>query len=74
MRLEVGDHIEKNEVNRTTLREVMRFLRQKLSKISAKIDTFPIFEEKSHSRDNTKYIAPFFRLPTQVVLLCDLTC
>ena len=53
VRLEVGDHIEKNEVNRTTLREVMRFLRQKLSKISAKIDTFPIFEEKSHSKDNT---------------------
>ena len=39
----------------------MRILRQKLSKISAKIDTFPIFEEKSHSRDNTNILHPFFR-------------
>ena len=56
----IGDQIEKNEVNRTTLREVMRFWIQIISKISAKIDTFPIFEEKSHSRDNTKILHPFF--------------
>ena len=38
----------------------MRFLRQNVSKISEKIDTFPIFEEKSHSRDITKILHSFF--------------
>ena len=26
------------------------------------MDTFPIFEEKSHSRDNTKILHPFYYL------------
>ena len=69
-----GSNRKKNEVNRTTLREVMRFWIQIISKISAKIDTFPIFEEKSHSMDNTKILHPFVAYRLRFFLLCDSTC
>ena len=39
----IEDHIEKNEVNRTTLRKIMRFWRQNLFKIGAKKENFLIF-------------------------------
>ena len=67
----IGDHIEKNEVNRTTLREVMRFLETKFSKISANIDTCLKYLKRNLTLGQYKNISPFFRLPTQVFLLCD---
>ena len=63
------DISKKNEVNRTTLREVIRFWRQNSSKISEKMDNFLIFEEKSHSRDNKKkYCKKKKSRPTDSVL------
>ena len=50
----VSDHPTRLTLFSPTLREVMTFWRQNLSKISAKMDNFLIFEDKSHSGDNTK--------------------
>ena len=63
----------KKEVNRTTLREVMGSWRHNFYQISAKMDTFLIFEDKSHSRDNTKNIAKILNpdLPTRFWAPCD---
>ena len=67
MRLEVSfieDHIEK-KLSKSDHFE-RSFLGQNLSKISAKMDNFLIFEEKSHSSDNKKILQnkkiPTYRL------------
>ena len=49
----IEDHIKKNDVNRTTLREVLRFWSQNLSKISHK--------------DNKKNIAKKKKFPTYLL-------
>ena len=51
--------------------EVMRFLRQNLSKISAKMENVLIFEDKSHSRDNTKVLHHCFAYRLRFFLFED---
>ena len=63
----IGDHIEKNEVNRTTLREVMRFWRQNFLKW---VQILNIWREIS-LQDNNKIFHPFFSNTDSVFLLCD---
>ena len=59
-----GSYRKKNEVNRTTLREVMRVWRQNFLK------WVQIFEEKSHSRTIKKYFTLFSNTDS-VFVLCD---
>ena len=54
----IGDHIERSKSDH--FERSYEVLRPNLSKIGAKVDTFPIIEEKSHSRDNDKILHPFF--------------
>ena len=66
-RIVIEDKIEKNEVNRNTLREAMRFLRQNLSKISAKMDNFLFLKRKSHAGDNNKIYCKKQMATTQII-------
>ena len=62
MRLKVffiEDHIiKKNDVNRTTLREVLRFLSQNLSKISLSKDNTKILQTKKIPDLPTRFCRP----------------
>ena len=56
----IGDHIKKTWSKSDHFERSYQVLKTKFSKISAKMDTFLIFEEKSHSWDNKKILHSFF--------------
>ena len=67
----IGDHIEK-KCKSDHFERSYEVLKTKFSKISANIDTCLKYLKRNVTLGQYKNISPFFRLPTQVFLLCDL--
>ena len=65
----IGDHVEKKKVNRTTLREVMRFWRQNFLKLVQILTLVLNIWREISLKDNTKIVHPFFAYRLKVFLL-----
>ena len=69
----IGDHVEFLLSKSDHFERSYEVLKTKLSKISANIDTCLKYLKRNLTQGQYKNISPFFRLPTQILLLCDST-